>query len=117
MALKVKALESTFHLRSRFPIACFWMLFLLCSSRGLYWIGLAQDNAFNPPPGDSVYFDPSVRKGISSWTQQDRLVMTPYFYWYDVWSQAHLLNPDNSDALTTHPATLTGVLLQVCGLA
>ena len=34
--------------------------------------------------------------------------MTPYFYWYDVWSQAHLLNPDNSDALTTHPATLTG---------
>ena len=84
------------------------MLFLLCFSRGLYWIGLAQDITFNPPPGDSVFFDSSVRKGVSSWTKQDRLVMTPYFYWYDVWSQAHLLNPDNSDALTTHPATLTG---------
>lgn len=84
------------------------MLFLLCVSRGLYLSILAQDIAFNPPPGNSVYLDPLVRKGMSSWTKQDRLVMTPYFYWYDVWSQAHLLNPDNSDALTTHPVTLTG---------
>jgi hypothetical protein len=34
--------------------------------------------------------------------------MTPYFYWYDVWTQSHLLNPDHSDALTTHPVTLSG---------
>jgi hypothetical protein len=35
-------------------------------------------------------------------------VVTPYFYWYDVYSQAHILNSDASDALTDHPATLTG---------
>ena len=38
----------------------------------------------------------------------DRLVFASYFYWYDVYSGAHLVNPDGSDALTTHPPTVTG---------
>jgi len=38
----------------------------------------------------------------------DHIVMTHYFYWYDVESKAHLVNPDGSDALTTHPASMEG---------
>lgn len=36
----------------------------------------------------------------------DPLVLTYYFYWYDSTTGAHLTDPDGSDALTTHPATL-----------
>ncbi|HTH49715.1 MAG TPA: DUF5010 domain-containing protein [Candidatus Limnocylindria bacterium] len=38
----------------------------------------------------------------------DRVVLTPYFYWYDSFSGAHLVDSDGSDALTDHPPTLTG---------
>ncbi len=63
---------------------------------------------FNAPPGSHI--DPTLvaTEAIPSWNTTDRLVLTPYFYWYDVWSQGHLLNPDETDALTTHPITLTG---------
>jgi hypothetical protein len=63
---------------------------------------------FNDPPGNLVYLEAGVTDSIPTWTTSDRIVMTPYFYWYDVWTQAHLLNPDHSDALTTHPVTLSG---------
>ena len=33
---------------------------------------------------------------------------TSYFYWYDVYTDAHVRNADGSDALTDHPTTLTG---------
>jgi hypothetical protein len=35
-------------------------------------------------------------------------VVTPYFYWYDVYSSAHIIDSDRTDALTDHPPTLTG---------
>jgi hypothetical protein len=63
---------------------------------------------FNEAPGEFVNFPKEPIDDLASWTTHDRVIMTPYFYWYDVWTQAHLLNPDHSDALTTHPATLTG---------
>ena len=37
------------------------------------------------------------------------VVGTTYFYWYDIETQAHILNHDGSDALTTHPADLEGI--------
>lgn len=41
-----------------------------------------------------------------SFTSQDRIVGTYYFYWYDIYSQAHILDGDGTDALTTHPPSL-----------
>ena len=71
-------------------------------------IAAASPVTFNAPPGDSINLKAGVTDSLPSWTTTDRIVLSPYFYWYDVWSQAHLLNPDHSDALTTHPASLTG---------
>ena len=63
---------------------------------------------FNDPPANLIDLKAGVMDSIPTWTSSDRIVMTPYFYWYDVWTQSHLLNPDHSDALTTHPVTLSG---------
>jgi hypothetical protein len=41
-----------------------------------------------------------------SFTREDRLVATYYFYWYDVHTKEHILDGDGTDALTTHPATM-----------
>ncbi len=63
---------------------------------------------FNDPPANLIDLKAGVMDSIPTWTSSYRIVMTPYFYWYDVWTQSHLLNPDHSDALTTHPVTLSG---------
>jgi hypothetical protein len=41
-----------------------------------------------------------------SFTATDRIVGAYYFYWYDCYSKAHLIDGDGTDALTTHPPTL-----------
>lgn len=52
----------------------------------------------------------AIRELVSDYTftEDDKLVATYYFYWYDVHTKAHIVNPDGSDALTTHPPTLEG---------
>ncbi len=62
----------------------------------------------NPPIGPHVNLRPDDFAQAVSFTAQDRVVLTSYFYWYDVYSGAHILNGDGSDALTDHPPTLTG---------
>jgi hypothetical protein len=61
-------------------------------------------------PAIGPYVQPTEEEwhGAASWSVTNRLVATPYFYWYDVYSGAHLLNADGTDALTTHPASMTG---------
>ena len=39
----------------------------------------------------------------SSWTSDDKIVATYYFYWYDIYTGLHFVDPDGSDALTDHP--------------
>ncbi len=41
-----------------------------------------------------------------SFGPDDKIVMTHYFYWYDVESQTHIIDGDGTDALTTHPADM-----------
>jgi hypothetical protein len=74
------------------------------------WLGsvLVLSAEFNPPIGPHVNPDPSEFAQVPSYEPGDRVVLTPYFYWYDVYSGAHIFNPDGSDALTTHPPTMTG---------
>ena len=62
----------------------------------------------HPPVGPYVFLQPADFAGATSFTPEDRVVLTPYFYWYDVYSGAHLKDADGSDALTDHPLTLTG---------
>jgi hypothetical protein len=69
----------------------------------------ADSNALiNPPIGAYVNLQPSDFDGAETFSSEDRVILTPYFYWYDVFSGAHILDADGSDALTDHPPTLTG---------
>ncbi|MCC7374155.1 MAG: hypothetical protein IT581_05845 [Verrucomicrobiales bacterium] len=65
-------------------------------------------NAFHPPIGPYTALDPSQFNGVPTYAATNRLVVTPYFYWYDVFSGEHLIDADGSDALTDHPASFTG---------
>lgn len=68
----------------------------------------AAPPAFHPPLGPHTGLTDADFAAACSSTAGDRLVLTPYFYWYDVYSGAHLFNADGSDALTDHPPTTTG---------
>ena len=59
-----------------------------------------------PAIGPHVNFRPDALAQARSFRGDDKIVMTRYYYWYDVASKSHIVNADGSDALTTHPATL-----------
>jgi len=61
----------------------------------------------NPPLGPYINLTDAHFTQSQSFATNDRVVVTPFFYWYDVKSGAHLYNADGTDALTDHPATLT----------
>lgn len=62
----------------------------------------------NPPLGPYLHPSPEDLAGAQTFSAADRVVLTSYFYWYDVNTGAHLRNADGSDALTDHPPTMTG---------
>jgi hypothetical protein len=62
-----------------------------------------------PAFGPNVNLQPADFAEAQSFRGTDRIVGTYYFYWYDAPSQAHLLDGDGTDALTTHPPTLDGL--------
>ncbi|MBL9135006.1 MAG: hypothetical protein JNK85_04015 [Verrucomicrobiales bacterium] len=65
-------------------------------------------HAFHAPIGPYTSLSESDFVGVPTYTATNRLVVTPYFYWYDVFSGEHLIDSDGTDALTDHPATFTG---------
>ncbi|MCX8107501.1 MAG: DUF5010 domain-containing protein, partial [Verrucomicrobiae bacterium] len=60
----------------------------------------------NPPIGPYTNPKPEDFSRSTSFGSTDRVVFTPYFYWYDVYTSAHIIDPDGTDALTDHPPTL-----------
>ena len=54
------------------------------------------------------YIVPNVREfdAAESFKSSQKIVCTYYFYWYDVYSKAHIINNDGSDALVDHPADI-----------
>jgi len=60
-----------------------------------------------PPAGK--YIAPNVEEfdEAESFESSHKIVCTYYFYWYDVYSTAHIINNDGSDALVDHPADMT----------
>ena len=61
-----------------------------------------------PPLGDYINLAPIDFVRSASYTSDEKVVTTTYFYWYDVHSGAHMINADGSDALTDHPPTSIG---------
>lgn len=39
----------------------------------------------------------------STWTPNDKLVAAYYFYWYNIYTGEHFIDPDGTDAITNHP--------------
>ncbi len=68
----------------------------------------ASPARINPPLGPYVNLKPADFADTSSFGPSERVVTTAYFYWYDVYTSAHIINSDGSDALTDHPPTLAG---------
>ncbi len=70
---------------------------------------MAQHPATHDIPlaiGPHINFKPDAFAQARSFHDDDKIVMTHDFYWYDAAANAHIINADGSDALTTHPATL-----------
>jgi hypothetical protein len=61
----------------------------------------------NPPLGPYVHLADGDFDGSTTYSTNTPLVTTSYFYWYDSYSNAHLVDGDGTDALTDHPPTLT----------
>lgn len=60
------------------------------------------------PPAYGPYVNLSAKDfaGSKSFGAHDHIVGTYYFYWYDIYSQSHIINGGGTDALTDHPVTL-----------
>ncbi|MBP7052416.1 MAG: DUF5010 domain-containing protein [Phycisphaerae bacterium] len=61
------------------------------------------------PPGEFFPVTAQDHRDASSFQRGQAIVGTTYFYWYDAATKAHIVDHDGSDALTTHPADLTGI--------
>ncbi len=59
-----------------------------------------------PPPGEYIAPDAARLSKSTSFDRADKILCTYYFYWYDVYSNGHILNPDGSDALVDHLADM-----------
>jgi Domain of unknown function (DUF5010) len=44
-----------------------------------------------------------VQSAQSTWTPNDKLVAAYYFYWYNIYTGEHFIDPDGTDAITNHP--------------
>ena len=44
-----------------------------------------------------------VQSARSTWTPNDKLVAAYYFYWYNIYTGEHFIDPDGTDAITNHP--------------
>src|SRR6478672_3365516 len=90
---------------------CFMRKFSWCLGAVMLaavWPALVHsESEILPPLGPYMFPAAADFAATQSWASTNRLVSTSYFYWYDVYSGAHLKNPDGSDALTDHPPTLT----------
>jgi len=61
------------------------------------------------PPGEFFPLKSQDHRDAGSFKRDQAIVGTTYFYWYDAGSKAHIVDHDGSDALTTHPADLSGI--------
>jgi len=69
---------------------------------------LPADFRLPEPPGAFVKkTSPELAQRVS-FRSGEPVIATTYFYWYDITTKAHVIDPDGTDALTDHPPTLEG---------
>jgi hypothetical protein len=68
---------------------------------------LPADFSLLPPPGKHVYHV-RAEMALPDFRPRQPLIATSYFYWYDIESNAHVIDHDGTDALTDHPPTTVG---------
>ena len=74
------------------------------------WCGVAGGQVGElPADAPGAFFPLRARdhRDATSFQRGRPVVGTTYFYWYDIDSNAHILDGDGSDAMTTHPADMT----------
>jgi hypothetical protein len=69
---------------------------------------LPADFTLPAPPGTYAVRAPA-NATAKTFQHGHPLIATTYFYWYDVDTNAHIIDGDGSDALTDHPSTLDGL--------
>lgn len=68
------------------------------------FVGCTEEEYVEPSaPGPFIRPSPEQLKQIVSYRADQPIVGTYLFYWYDVYSGAHLIDHDGTDACTTHP--------------
>jgi hypothetical protein len=76
------------------------ILYLCCA------IAVAEEILPKKPPGEFFSLQQADHKQADSFKQDQPIVGTTYFYWYDIDSKSHIIDGDGTDALTTHPADM-----------
>lgn len=63
------------------------------------------------PPGRYFRLQAADHRGMLTFRSGEPVVVTSYFYWYDVATGSHIRDGDGTDALTTHPprAAMSGL--------
>ena len=96
---------------SRFqPVGCLdfpALRVLACWLAGWTLVFAARAAPINPPIGPYTHPDAAELAKATRFGTNSPVVLTSYFYWYDSYTQAHLIDADGTDALTDHPPTLT----------
>ncbi|MHB8972292.1 MAG: hypothetical protein ACYC3X_29750 [Pirellulaceae bacterium] len=74
---------------------------------GMPRFAFAEDRWFQEPaaPGQSIGLATKDLQAVESFKASDPVIGTYLFYWYDVYSKAHLIDGDGTDACTTHPSS------------
>lgn len=74
-----------------------------------YLPALGDDQIPEKPPGEFFPLQAADHSDTPSFKRRQPIVGTTYFYWYDVDSNAHVIDHDGTDALTTHPADMNDI--------
>lgn len=87
-------------------IAALWVAILAAFLVGLGTAAGARSPLQADPSGQ--YVDRTESGQNETFSPDDKVVATYYFYWYDNRTKAHVVTPDGHDLLTDHPPTLEG---------
>ncbi len=66
---------------------------------------LSSLTAFPSPPGNFINLTKDDLAEIKPFKSGQPIVGTYFFYWYNIYTNEHFVNPDGSDALVDHPMT------------
>lgn len=72
-------------------------------------VSARADELPDKPPGEFFPLQAQAHADAASFHAGEPIVGTTYFYWYDIDSGSHIVDHDQTDALTTHPADMNGI--------